>query len=316
MPSIIKGNIELLLRMKTSFTNLKTCFLNSQMNKLIPALLLLMLSGCTALESLPYSPPQTPASWLQIQPFMELKIAGEAFILVQPSTSAIVYLLGVLTIIFGVYLLRVRGDHRSRLWWGVALVLWGAGALLAGTSYEAFSYQIKCAGRTACLWTSWWEIVYLAVSAASIDAMLLAAAFSSATGKLRRALISYGSANAVLYCGVLITGALLPVKFLISFELLLLVATPGILVLLGLNGWRYIKRKLPVDLALCGIWLGLGAVIGAYFLYYSLGITPILWAEGVWFSENDVLHIGLILWMIAVVRVVTRHVQDLPEEAA
>jgi hypothetical protein len=91
------------------------------------------------------------------------------------------------------------------------------------------------------------------------------------------------------------------------------VAAPGILALLALNGWQYSKFKLRMDLALMGIWLGLGAVIGAYFLYYTLGITQTLWTQGVWFSENEVQHIGLILWMIAIVRVVSRQVQDQPE---
>ena len=64
----------------------------------------------------------------------------------------------------GLYFFRIRQGQRSRLWWGVALVLWAAGALLAGTSYEAFSYAIKCAGRPACVWTSGWEVAYLVLS--------------------------------------------------------------------------------------------------------------------------------------------------------
>jgi hypothetical protein len=113
---------------------------------------ILFLTGCARFESIAYSPAQTPDSWLTIQPFIQLG----GVVLVQPSTSAIVYLLGVLTIGAGLYFLRIRNSQHSRLWWGIALLLWGLGALLAGTSYEAFSYQIKCAGHPACLWTSWW----------------------------------------------------------------------------------------------------------------------------------------------------------------
>ena len=68
----------------------------------------------------------------------------------------------------------------------------------------------------------------------------------------------------------------------------------------------------PLDLALLGAWLGLLCTMVAYWLYDRLDITPRLWAkgEGIWFSQNDVLHAGLILWMIYLAAVVAGHVHD------
>ncbi len=43
------------------------------------------------------------------------------------------------------------------------------------------------------------------------------------------------------------------------------------------------------------IWLGV--VFAVYSLYSALGISKTLWSRGIWFSENDLLHIGLISWM-------------------
>jgi hypothetical protein len=259
---------------------------------------LLTLSACGQLDSIPYSPEQTAQTWLQIQPFWKFQFGGREIILVQPSTSALVYLLGILAIGIGLYFWRNRVNQRSRLWWGIALLLWGIGALLAGTSYEAFSYVIKCAGREACQWTSWWEIGYLIASVWSIDAMLIAEAWSCASGKGRTILMAYAIINACSYLVVVLIGTLLPVKLMVSFELLLAVSAPGILSLFGLNLWRYLRYKNGMDLALLGAWLWLGITIGAYFLYFISNLTQKLWLKGIWFSENDVLHIGLILWMV------------------
>ncbi len=271
------------------------------------SLLSLVLSACGRLDSILYSPPQTPESWLQIQPYAKLN----GIIFVQPSTSIIVYLLGVITIGAGLYFLRIRKDQSSRLWWGIALLLWGIGAILAGTSYEAFSYHIKCAGREACLWTSWWELAYLIVSVWSIDAMTLAVAHSSTNGKLRRTLSVYAIFNALVYFVLVLVGAFIPIQFLISFELLLVVAAPGILAFFIINGLRYFKYKQRIDFILCGAWLWLGVTIGAYFLYLISGNTNILWQKRIWFSENDVLHIGLIIWMIYLALILAPRVTDL-----
>ena len=271
---------------------------------------ILLLSGCDKLTSIPYSPPQTPDSWLTIQPFIKFQVGVREVFLVQPSSTIFVYILGILAIGVGVYFMRNRSDQRSRFWWGIALLMWGFGALFAGTSYEGFSYEIKCIGRVNCSWTSWWEVIYLMLSVASVNAMALAEAHSSAVGKWRRWLSLYAVVNLGLYIIVTLIGALIPIKFLISFELLLVFAAPSILLFFILNGWRYLKFRERLDLVLWGTWLGLGLIIGAYFLYLVLGITQILWAQGSWFSENDVLHIGLILWMLYIGLVVAPKMKD------
>lgn len=273
----------------------------------LPILFLAALTACGRLDSIPYEPRQTPETWLQIQPYA--KLGGVIF--VQPSTSLIVYLLGLIAIGVGLYFLKIRAVYKSRLWWGIALLLWGLGALLAGTSYEAFSYQIKCAGREICVWTSWWEIAYLIVSVWSIDAITLAVAYSSAVGKVRRALSIYAVVNAAAYFILVLVGAFIPAKFLISFELLLAVSAPGILAFFVINGLRYFKHKQNLDLILSGAWLWLGVTIAAYFLYLISGNTARLWQNGIWFSENDVLHIGLILWMLYLIFILAPRVKDL-----
>jgi len=271
---------------------------------------LLTLSACGRLDSILFSPLQTPQTWLQIQPFVNIRLGAQEIILIQPSTSAFVTLLGILAVGVGLHFLKIRTNQQSRLWWGIALLLWGSGALLAGTSYEAFSYAIKCAGREACIWTSWWEIGYLVASVWSIDAMVMAGAWSCAKGRWRKAMVGYALANATAYLVVVLVGTFLPVRFLISFELLLIVSAPGILILFVLNIGRYLRFKNGMDLALIGAWIWLGVTIGAYFLYLTSGLTQRLWAQRIWFSENDVLHIGLIPWMVYLAILVAPQLTD------
>ena len=106
-------------------------------------------------------------------------------------------------------------------------------------------------------------------------------------------------------------GSLVPVKILISFELLLAFTAPSILIFFVFNLRRYAQYKELMDLRLVWTWLGLGGVIGAYFLYYALGITNVLWEQGVWFSENDILHLGLILWMFYIGKFTAPKIRDL-----
>jgi hypothetical protein len=221
-------------------------------------------------------------------------------------------LLGLLTIGVGLNFWWLRGDQASRLWEGISLLLWGIGALLAGTSYQAFGYQIKCAGRETCAWTSWWEVIYLMLQQVSMDALLVAIACSCTEGMLQTVLLGYALLSAGVYIIVTFIGGILPVKSLITFELMVWVSTPPFLIMLILNAWRYYRLGTAMDLALVGAWVWLLLILTAYWLYDKLEITPKLWAKGkgIWFSQNDVLHIGLILWMIYIATVVAERVQD------
>ena len=192
------------------------------------------------------------------------------------------------------------------------MLLWGIGALLAGASYQSFGYEIKCAGRETCSWTSWWEVWYLLFSTASVNAMMMAVVRSSAGNMMTKVLPVYAALNTLFYSLVCLAGAFIPNKLMVSFELMVLFTIPSYVVFFILNVVRYRKLHERMDLLLMVTWLFLGVVMAGYFIYFGLGITEKLWRNGFWFSANDVLHIGLILWMLYIGFVVAKHVRDSP----
>jgi hypothetical protein len=142
--------------------------------------------------------------------------------------------------------------------------------------------------------------------------MFIAGAFSCFSGKWRKAMIFAAVINFSVYLFVVLIGTYTLNKFLISFELLLIFSTTIILLLFILNSWRYYKFRQNMDLALIFTWLWLGFTIAAYFLYWTFDITHDLWERAIWFSENDLLHIGLIIWMIYIAVFVVKHIVDVP----
>ena len=280
--------------------------------RILLLLVLLLFSGCSRLDQLSWD--MTPEKWLGTHSYYSVNIGNINFILAEPSSTAIVYGLGIIIVLAGIYFLRNRGNSKSRLWWGVALLLWGASTFCAGTSYQAFSYEIKCAGRTVCLWTSWWEIWYLILFVISMNVITIAVAFSSSSGKILKGLIGYAVANCVTYLSVVLAGALIPHQFMASFECMLLFASPTFLILLTVNSIRYMKLRKQLDILLVGAWVFMLLIVLAYFVFYISGYADILWKNGFWFNANDVLHIGLIIWIFYLVFTVAEKIEDAPKE--
>ncbi len=249
-------------------------------------------------------------TWFTVQPCRRFHYFGKQIIITQPSSTFWVYLLGVLTSVLGGYFVLQDHGQISRLMWGVSLLLWGIGALIAGTSYQAFGYQLKCANRKHVAWTSWWEVIYLIFQQVSISFMLIAVAHSCLGDKGQNFAVTAGVALSAMYFVVVAIGAFKPVKLLITFELMVHFCTPVILFFIGLNAWRYWQLSNDLDLALLGVWFGLIVTMWAFNKYQSLGLTEKLWNKGAWFSENDVLHVALIVWVVYIALIVQPLIRD------
>lgn len=265
---------------------------------LMVALGLVGLTGCNRLDGLQHPQALTPQQLLDSHWHVQVPWGESSWILMEPSSSLLIFMLAAMTCMMGVQLLRQPQEQRTRFWWGLSLVLWGLGAFVAGVSYQAFAYEIKAAGRDVVLWTSWWEVSYLLLSTASINAMMMGVAHSSCAASGRRRLKIYAIANTLVYSLLCLAGAFMPNRFLVSFELMVLITTPGYVLFFVINAgaWRHTKSLLELRLMLTWLWLAL--VMALYFGYLAAGFTEALWHRGWWFSANDVLHAGLILWML------------------
>jgi hypothetical protein len=257
-----------------------------------------------------YAPPTTPQQWCEQRPC----IAVGGTTLDEPLGTVLVFLLASIWLAAGIYFLVSRRDQSSRFWFGIALVLGGIGAALAGISYQAFGYVIKCAGRDLCVLTDGFEVGYSVAQALSASAMLTAVSYACATKGRRRYLIGYAALNAALYGAISIAGVMMPSAALLSYLVLMLFALPGILVVIVVSARRYVRTHDAMNRSLVVSTLLLVVVQGAFCAYHTAGLTETLWdhGRGFYFSENDVLHVGMMLWLAYVVFVVGKQLCDEP----
>lgn len=269
---------------------------------LVAALVALTATGCGRLDELTADPPVTPQEWCEQRPCVAV---GDT-IVNEPLGTFLVFALAALWVGVGIYFLVSRRGQRSRGWLGVALILGGVGAAQAGISFQAFSYELKCAGQEVCRYTNGFEVGYSVTQAWSVSAMVVAVAFACTVARARTALIVYAVVNAVIYCFVAAAGVLLPSKPLLSFEVLMLFALPGVILVMIVSAARW-RRCDNAEERASARWIFWAAILlilvqVAYFGYYAAGVTQTLWADGTgfYFSENDVLHVGMIAWLIIV----------------
>ena len=278
------------------------------LQNLFYCLILLAFSGCGNLSTIEYTPKLSPEDFLNSQHWVAIQLGSFKFIISQPTSSLIVYFVSLYTLYAAYKFFSYR--QQSKLWWSVGLFLTGTGAFLAGTSYQAFGYEIKCAGREFCTWTSWWEVFYLLFSAVGMNAFLVANTYSTTKGNYRNAIRYYALINTVAYTAFLGYGAFAPVQFLVSFEFLVLSSTPAVLFLIVSNALAYFKSRQLGSLYLRNTWLILVGVGLAYTIYAIMGISQMLWQNGIWFTENDVLHTGLIYWVYYLLSKLPNNLQD------
>lgn len=274
--------------------------------------LLVLFSGCSRLNQL--TTDMGSETWLETHPWIQVKLASLQFILAEPSSSIIVFSLGIILAVAGFLFLQNRKKGRSAFLWGIGLLLWSLSTFFAGVSYQAFSYELKFAGRDVGLWTSWWEIWYLMVFTVSMNFIVSAVAYSSTTAKLRKGLLIYAIANSIIYLAVVLSGALMPNQFLASFECMLLFTGPSFIILSIVNLAAWIKAKSLLDARLFLAWIGFFIVTALYFVYYISGLADVLWKQGIWFNANDVLHIGLIIWVAYLLVGVKKLCADFPTD--
>ena len=273
----------------------------------------IFLASCNRLDTIEYSPKLTPEAFLSTQHWMKIQLGTLDFILSQPSSSIIVYFVSFFTIFIGYKFLTNTQNQKSRYWFGIGLFLTGFGAVLAGTSYQAFGFEIKCTGKEICTWTSWWEIFYAFFSGLGMNAFLVACAHSNASGSFRKGIINYAILNSVIYSALLFYGAFSPIQFLVSFEFLSLTSTPSVFFFIWIYGKSYKQTNDKMSLYLRNTWIILIGVIVLYAVSLVFGITQFLWAKGIWFTENDVLHVGMIYWNYYIWKKLPNEVKDLTD---
>lgn len=274
----------------------------------------IILITCVAnTDSLLLSPLISAEEFLASMPHVVMQIGSWEFILIQPTSTAFVYFQGFFMIILGIILLCKKGYSRSRIYWAIGIALWGLGAVLAGTSYQAFGYELRVKGNEFALFTSNWEIAYLLVTAYSINYFLAGTAYACTTGAVRNGLVIYSIIHSIIYTIILLIGVLIPNEFMISYFAFIAFVAINFILMFIINVYHYVKHKDKFSMSMIIIWLSFLALNIMYFIFFFAGIGPLLYENyGVWFNENDVLHILLIVWAILTFVSINKFAKDKP----
>ena len=248
----------------------------------------------------------TPQEWLENHWYVRWNDS----ILAEPSSTFFVFLLAFVILWLSFRLLRTTNHQKSRFWFGLSMLAWSLSTFSAGVSYQIFSFELKCAGRTVCLWTTPWEIAYLFLYVISVKLLVVAVSYTSVQKRTRKYYVGYAWLMGLIYSAILLTGIILPNQFLISFELMVLFLVPSYMLMFLMNLKSFRKSGSSLDRRLIKAWVGMLLITIAYFAFYMSGISVWLWQRGIWFNANDVLHLLLIVWALYICYKVSNLVED------
>jgi len=264
------------------------------MKKIIAIVVVLLCSGCQSLDQLTWD--ITPEQWLETHWHVQFSFNGQTVILAEPSSSFFVFLLAGVILWQAIAFVKRHHQQKSRLYWGLSMILWSLSTFSAGISYQILSYQLKCANRAICLWTTPWEVGYLLLYVLSANLMIVAVNYASFL-KNKRIIYLYALLSSVIYFVIIGIGSVIPQQFFISFELMVLFLVPSYFIMFVMNFIQYRKEKRSIDRTLMIAWVLMLMITVSYFLFLLSPIPTILWEYGIWFNANDVLHILLIGWV-------------------
>jgi len=269
-----------------------------------------VFSNISGLYSLPL---QTPKEFLSGMPYITFSAFGQALVLIQPSSTFFVYFLGVMMIILGSYFLKTKKDETSRFYLGVGFIVWGISAIAAGTSYQAFGYELKCRGREYCLFTSNWELVYMLLAAYSINLLMVALSYGTVKEKGRKLIIKFAVIDSITYSLYMLTGCMIPNRFIISYDGFIAFIGINFIIMFILNVQQYLKYKDTFNRNMIIIWIAFIFVNAGYFIYFYGGFAvPLYKNYGIWFNANDVLHVLLIAWAVLIFFLIRKPVHRQP----
>jgi hypothetical protein len=253
-----------------------------------------LLLGLVLLVSCQAPAPIASADWCASQPCLEFF----GITVNQLSSSLLVFILSFYSLFVGYKFYHNRGLHLSRKYWGISLVLGGIGAFAAGLSFQAFGYEIKCAGKVLCDNTSSFEIAYNIITVWSAAWLLLAISASFLHKSKLKVLRVLKIIFSLIYTILCLSAYYNSEYLFVSFEFLLGYISPIYLYIFIITAYQFTKAKEYHGLKkYANAWLILMITIIAYYFYLSFGFTELLWEKGIWFSANDVLHLGMMGWL-------------------
>lgn len=248
-------------------------------------------------------------------PYISLLLFKHDTVLIQPSSTILVYSLGLFMTFIGSLFVITKKHQKSREYWGVGLILWGISAIVAGSSYQAFGYELKCNQREFCQFTSNVELVYMLLTAYAINYLVAATGYTSLAPTGRKRLIQFAIIDSILYSIFLLIGAIIPIRFLVSYEGFMAFIGVNFIIMLILNVRNHKEFKDVLNRYLIMVWIGFLVVNIGYFIFlFGEYGTWLYTSNGIWFNENDALHILLILWTLMLFLLLRTQLMDTAKE--